>query len=304
VTRNLNGKTIFISGGSRGIGLAIALRAARDGANIALAAKTAEAHPTLPGTIFSAAKEIEAAGGNVLPLICDIRDDQQVEEAVKATVARFGGIDICINNASAVKLTPMLDTPVKRFDLVHGVNARGTYVVTRACLPYLLQAENPHMLSISPPLLMEERWFAPHVAYTMAKFGMSMVVLGVAGETRGQIGVNALWPRTAIDTAAMAEFKPHVAVGALRSPEILADAAYLILTSDAKTTTGNFFIDDELLAQHGVTDLSRYAPAGVADIDIMPDFFVSSLRELRGLPDPDNPYATDRQKTPEMAGAR
>ncbi len=291
MTTSLHGKTIFISGGSRGIGLEIALRAARDGANVALAAKTAAPHPTLPGTIYTAAAAIEAAGGKALPILCDIRDEAQVERAVAETVDQFGGLDICVNNASAVKLTPILETPVKRFDLVHGVNARGTFLVTQMCLPHLLRAENPHVLSISPPLLMEERWFAPHVAYTMAKYGMSLVTLGVAGEFRGRVGVNSLWPRTAIDTAAMAEFKPHLHVGALRSPRILADAAHIILTSDAKVNTGNFYIDDELLAAHGISDLSGYAPAGVADIDLMPDLFVASLRETRGLPDPHNPYA-------------
>lgn len=286
----LKGKTLFISGGSRGIGLAIALRAARDGANIAIAAKTATPHPSLPGTIHTAAESIEAAGGRALPILCDIREEDQVEQAIASTVETFGGIDICINNASAIRLTSILDTPVKRFDLMHGVNARGTYLVTQKALPHLLKADNPHILAISPPLLMEERWFAPHVAYTMAKYGMSLVILGVAGEYRGRVGVNALWPRTAIDTAAMAEFEGHIGEGALRSPEIVADAAYRIMTSDACCTTGNFFIDDELLASHGITDLSGYGPPGVADIDIMPDFFVASLREVRGLPDPDNPY--------------
>ena len=277
----LQGKTLFISGASRGIGLAIALRAARDGANIAIAAKTDQPHPALPGTIHSAAAQIEAAGGRALALVCDIREQAQVEAAVAATVAKFGGIDICVNNASAISLTPILTTSMKRFDLMHGVNARGSYLVTQTVLPHLLKAANPHMLSISPPLSMQERWFAPHVAYSMAKFGMSMVVLGVAGEYRGRVGVNALWPRTAIDTAAMAMLRAHVPVGALRSPQIMADAAHLVLTSDARTTTGNFFIDDELLAAHGVTDLSGYAPAGIADVDITPDFFVPSLREMR-----------------------
>ena len=276
----LQGRTLFISGASRGIGLAIALRAAADGANIAIAAKTDQPHPLLPGTIHTAAAQVEAAGGRALPLVCDIRDEAQVEAAVAATVAQFGGIDICVNNASAISLTPILDTPMKRFDLMHGVNARGTYLVTQKTLPHLLKSANPHMLSISPPLAMEQRWFAPHVAYSMAKFGMSMVVLGVAGEYRGRVGVNALWPRTAIDTAAVAMLKNHLPIGALRSPRILADAAYLILTSDARATTGNFYIDDELLASHGIRDLSGYAPAGVADADITPDFFVPSLREL------------------------
>jgi citronellol/citronellal dehydrogenase len=275
-------KTIFISGGSRGIGLAIAMRAARDGANVAIAAKTAEPHPSLPGTIYTAARQIEDAGGQALPLVCDIRDEEQVEAAVTATVARFGGIDICLNNASAVRLTGILDTPVKRYDLINGVNTRGTFLVTQKCLPHLLVAENPHILTISPPLHMEERWFAPHVAYSIAKFGMSLVILGVAGEFRGRVAANALWPRTAIDTAAMAEFKSHLDIGRLRSPEIMADAAHLILNSDAKTVTGNFFVDDEVLAAHGVTDLSRYNPPGVADIDVTPDLFVPSLREIAG----------------------
>ena len=277
----LHGKTVFISGGSRGIGLAIALRAARDGANIVIAAKTDTPHPTLPGTIHTAAAQIEAAGGRALAIVCDIRDEAQVEAAVAATVAKFGGIDICINNASAISLTPILDTPMKRFDLMHGVNTRGTFLVTQQTLPHLLKAANPHVLMLSPPLAMQERWFTPHVAYTMAKFAMSMVVLGVAGEYRGRVGVNALWPRTAIDTAAMAMLKARLLVGALRSPAIMADAAHLILTSDARATTGNFYIDDELLAAHGITDLSGYAPAGVADVDLTPDFFVPSLRQLK-----------------------
>jgi len=278
----LHGKTMFISGASRGIGLAIALRAARDGANIAVAAKTDQPNPKLPGTIHTAAADIEAAGGRALPLVCDIRDEAQVDAAVAATVARFGGIDLCVNNASAISLTPTLATPMKRFDLMHGVNARGTFLVTQKVLPHLLKSANPHILMLSPPLAMQERWFAPHVAYTMAKFGMSMVVLGVAGEYRGRVGVNALWPRTAIDTAAMAMLKGHLPVGPLRSPAIMADAAYLVLTSDARTTTGNFYVDDELLAAHGITDLSGYAPPGVADADLTPDFFVPSLRELKG----------------------
>jgi citronellol/citronellal dehydrogenase len=277
----LRGKTLFISGASRGIGLAIALRAAQDGAHVAIAAKTDVPHPTLPGTIHTAAAQIEAAGGQALPLLCDIRSEEQVDAAVAATVARFGGIDICINNASAISLTPILATPIRRFDLMHSVNARGSFLVAQKTLPHLLQAANPHLLSISPPLAMQERWFAPHVAYTMAKYGMSMVALGLAGEFRGRVGVNALWPRTAIDTAAVAMLKGHLPIGALRSPQIMADAAYLILTSDARITTGNFYVDDELFAAHGITDLSRYAPAGVADVDITPDLFVPSLRQLR-----------------------
>lgn len=289
--RSLKGQTLFISGGSRGIGLAIALRAARDGANVVIAAKTATPHPALPGTIYTAAEQIEAAGGKALPIPCDIRDETQVEAAIARTIDHFGALDICINNASAVRLTPILDTPIKRFDLMHQVNARATFLVTQRALPHLLKSANPHILSISPPLLMEERWFAPHVAYTMAKFGMSMVMLGVAGEYRGRVGVNALWPRTAIDTAAMAEFEGRMSMDALRSPAIVADAAWHVLTSDAATTTGNFFVDDEVLAAHGISDLSIYGPEGVADIDLSPDFFVPSLRELRGLPDPHNPYS-------------
>jgi citronellol/citronellal dehydrogenase len=280
MSRTLAGRTIFISGGSRGIGLAIALRAARDGANIAIAARTADPHPSLPGTIYTAATQILKAGGQALPVLCDIHKEDQVEAAVAATVGRFGGIDICINNASAVRLTTMLETPVKRYDLIHQVNARGTFLVTQKCLPHLLKSDNPHVLAISPPLMMEERWFAPHVAYSTGKYGMSLVILGVAGEFRGRVAANALWPRTAIDTAAMAEFKPHLDIGFLRSPEIMADAAHLVLTSDANSVTGNFFVDDEILAAHGVTDLSRYNPPGIADIDVTPDLFVSSLREL------------------------
>ena len=277
----LSGKTLFITGASRGIGLAIALRAARDGANVVIAAKTDTPHPALPGTIHTAAAQVEAAGGRALAVVCDIRDEAQVDAAIAATVAKFGGIDICVNNASAISLTPMLATPMKRFDLMHGVNARGTFLVTQKSLPHLLKAANPHVLMLSPPLAMQERWFAPHVAYTMAKFGMSMVVLGVAGEYRGRVGVNALWPRTAIDTAAMAMLKGKLPVGALRSSAIIADAAHLILTSDARTDTGNFYVDDELLAAHGITDLSGYAPPGVADADLTPDFFVPSLRQLK-----------------------
>jgi citronellol/citronellal dehydrogenase len=285
MTKPLEGKTLFISGGSRGIGLAIALRAARDGANVAIAAKTNEPHPTLPGTIHSAAEEIRAAGGQALPLICDIRDELAVERAIEKTVAAFGGIDICINNASAIRLTGILDTPLKRFDLMNAVNGRGTFLVSQKCIPHLLRSKNPHILAISPPLMMEERWFAPHVGYTMAKYAMSMVILGLAGEFRGRIGVNALWPRTAIATAAMAEFKPSEDDSLLRDPAIMGDAAHFVMTSNASKNSGNFYIDDELLAMNGITDLSLYAPPGVADIDILPDYFVPSLRELRGLVD-------------------
>ena len=274
---HLKGKTLFITGASRGIGLAIARRAARDGANIAVAAKTTEAHPKLPGTIFSAAEEIEAAGGQALPLQCDIRDEQSVQEAVAKTVERFGGIDILVNNASAISLTRTPETPMKRFDLMFGVNVRGTYLCTQACLAELIKSakagRNPHVLNMSPPLSMREHWFAPHVAYTMAKYGMSECTLGHAGEFRPHgIGVNSLWPRTAIATAAL-QMIPGVDLERCRKPEILSDAAYLILTSDAATTTGNFFLDDELLAARGVTDLEPYSVTpGTRDFVL--DFFV------------------------------
>ena len=274
---NLQGKTLFITGASRGIGLAIALRAARDGANIVIAAKTAETNPKLPGTIHSAAAEIEAAGGRALALQTDIRDEASVLDAVARAVAHFGGIDILVNNASAISLTPTPATPMKRFDLMFGVNVRGTYLCTQACLPHLIKASqagrNPHVLNMSPPLSMREHWFAPHVAYTMAKYGMSECTLGHAGEFRQHgIGVNSLWPRTAIATAAL-QMIPGVDVSKCRTPEILADAAWHILTSDAKTTTGNFFIDDALLVQHGVTDFDRYSVTP-GNRDFIPDFFV------------------------------
>ncbi len=273
----LNGKTLFITGASRGIGLAIALRAARDGANVVIAAKTAETNPKLPGTIHSAAAEIEAAGGHALALQTDIRDEANVLASVEQAVARFGGIDILVNNASAISLTPTDATPMKRFDLMFGVNVRGTYLCTQACLPQLIKSaqagRNPHVLNMSPPLSMREHWFAPHVAYTMAKYGMSECTLGHAGEFRKHgIGVNSLWPRTAIATAAL-QMIPGVDIAKCRTPEILADAAWHILTSDAKTTTGNFFIDDALLVQHGVTDFDRYSVTP-GNRDFIPDFFV------------------------------
>lgn len=274
---NLHGKTLFITGASRGIGLAIAKRAARDGANVVIAAKTAETNPKLPGTIHSAAAEIEAAGGKALALQTDIRDEANVLAAVEQAVARFGGIDILVNNASAISLTPTPQTPMKRFDLMFGVNVRGTYLCTQACLPHLVEAaqagRNPHVLNMSPPLSMKPRWFAPHVAYTMAKYGMSECTLGHAAEFAPLgIGVNSLWPRTAIATAAL-QMIPGVDLARCRTPEILADAAYLILTSDAKATTGNFFIDDTLLAQHGMTDLEKYSVTPGTK-DFVPDFFV------------------------------
>ena len=267
----------MITGASRGIGLAIAKRAAADGANIVILAKTTEPNPKLPGTLYSAAAEIEAAGGHALPVQTDIRDEEQVAAAVKAAVARFGGIDILINNASAISLTPTPATPMKRFDLMFGVNVRGTYLCTQACLAELMKSakaeRNPHVLNMSPPLSMREHWFKGHVAYTMAKYGMSECTLGHAGEFRPHgIAVNSLWPRTAIATAAM-QMIPGVDLNMCRTPEILADAAYLILTSESKTTTGNFFIDDELLARHGVTDLEKYA-VKPGTKNFIPDFFV------------------------------
>ena len=274
---DLKGKTLFITGASRGIGLAIGKRAARDGANVVIAAKTSDPNPKLPGTIHSAAAENEAAGGRALALQTDIRDEASVLAAVEQAVARFGGIDILVNNASAISLTPTNATPMKRFDLMFGVNVRGTYLCTQACLAELIKSakagRNPHVLNMSPPLSMREHWFAPHVAYTMAKFGMSECTLGHAGEFRPHgIAVNSLWPRTVIATAAL-QMIPGIDLAKCRRPEILADAAHLILTSDAATTTGNFFIDDELLARHGVTDLDRYS-VKPGTTDFIPDFFV------------------------------
>ena len=271
---NLGGKTLFISGASRGIGLAIALRAASDGANIIVAAKTAEPHPRLPGTVYTACDEIVAAGGNALPVLCDIRDEQQVLAAVDDGVKRFGGIDICVNNASAISLTDTQQTTMRRFDLMQQVNTRGTFLVSRSCLPYLLQAPNPHILNLSPPLNMIEKWFAPHVAYSIAKFGMSMCVLGMAGEFRDQgVAVNALWPRTAIATAAVQNLVGGDEVmRRSRVPAIMADAAYIVLTRQSRECSGNFFIDDEVLESAGVTDLSGYAVDPGAEL--FPDFFV------------------------------
>ena len=269
----LAGKTIFITGASRGIGKAIALKCARDGANIVIAAKTTEPHPKLPGTIFTAAEEVEAAGGKALPIKVDIRDEENVKAAVAKAVETFGGIDIVINNASAIQLTGTLETEMKRFDLMHAVNVRGTYMVSRCCLPHILESEHPHILNISPPLNMKEHWFENHVAYTMAKYGMSMCVLGMAGEYAGQIGVNALGPRTAIATMAVQNMLGGEAMmNASRKPEIMADAAWAILTRDAKTTNGTFFVDDDVLRSEGIEDLEHYSV--VPGADLMPDFFV------------------------------
>jgi citronellol/citronellal dehydrogenase len=274
---NLNGKTIFISGASRGIGLAIAKRCAADGANIAIAAKTTEPNPKLPGTIYSAAKEIEAAGGKCLPLQVDIREEAQVVEAAKQTAEKFGGIDILINNASAISLTNTEATPIKRFDLMFGVNVRGTFLCTQACVPYLKTSgerrRNPHVLTLSPPLNMNARWFAPHVAYTMAKYGMSMCVLGHAEEFRPYgIAVNALWPRTVIQTAAL-QMIPGVKPEHCRKVDIMADASYAILNMDAASTTGNFFIDEEVLKKVGVTDFGTYSVVPGSK-QLLPDLFL------------------------------
>ena len=272
----LSGKTLFITGASRGIGLAIAKRAAADGANIVIAAKTTQSNPKLPGTIYSAAAEIEAAGGKALALAVDIREESAVLAAVAKAVETFGGIDILVNNASAISLTNTEATPMKRFDLMNGVNARGTYMCTMACLPALKQSaaagRNPHVLNLSPPLSMKTHWFQHHTAYTMAKYGMSMCTLGHAGEFKAfGIGVNSLWPRTAIATAAL-QMIPGVDITLCRKPEILSDAAYLILTS-ASTNTGNFYIDDTLLAAHGVSDLEKYSVTPGTK-NFIPDFFV------------------------------
>jgi citronellol/citronellal dehydrogenase len=271
---SLAGKTLFITGASRGIGLAIALRAARDGANIAIAAKTAEPHKHLPGTIYTAADEIERAGGKALPLVVDVRDEAQVNEAVDHAVQTFGGVDICVNNASAIQLTGTLQTDMKRYDLMHQINTRGTFVTSKACIPHLKRAANPHVLMLSPPLDMSPRWFGPHVAYTMAKFGMSMCVLGMAEEFKADgIAFNALWPRTGIATAAI-----QFALGGeegmrqCRKPEIMADAAYAIFNRPSRELTGQFLIDDSVLYEAGVRDFEPYRvdPAR----PLMPDFFV------------------------------
>jgi citronellol/citronellal dehydrogenase len=273
-SRSLKGKTLFITGASRGIGLAIGERAARDGANVVILAKTAEPDPRLPGTIYSAAEAIEKAGGKALPLQVDIRFEDAVRAAVEQAVAKFGGIDILVNNASAISLTGTLETSMKRYDLMHQINTRGTFLCSQACLPHLLKAENPHILNLSPPLNMQPHWFGPHVAYTMAKYGMSMCVLGMAEELKHQgVSVNALWPRTAIATAAVKNLLGgDDAIKGSRKPEIMADAAHVILTGNAKESTGKFFIDDEVLASVGVTDLDPYAVFPGAEL--MPDFFV------------------------------
>ena len=274
---SLAGKRILVTGGSRGIGLAIALRAAADGASVAIAAKTSDPNPKLPGTIHSAAEEIRAAGGTALPIQCDLRDENQIAEAVAKAAAEFGGIDILINNASAINLTRTEDTPAKRFDLMFDVNVRGTFLASQAAIPYLRESaeagRNPHILTLSPPLSMKAKWFKNHVAYTMAKYGMSMCVLGMSEEfKRDGIAVNALWPRTAIDTAAL-QMIPGVDTAACRTPEILADTAYIILNRNSKECTGNFFVDDEVLASEGVTDLEKYSVVPGTK-DFLLDFFL------------------------------
>ena len=274
---SLKDKRIFITGGSRGIGLAIAIRAAQDGAKVAIAAKTSDPHPKLPGTIFTAAEEINKAGGEALPIQCDIRDEDQIAAAIDKTVSMFGGLDILINNASAINLTPTLATPAKRFDLMFDVNVRGTFLTSQAAIPHLKVSakagRNPHILTLSPPLSMKAKWFKNHVAYTMAKYGMSMCVLGMSEEfRRDEVAVNALWPRTAIDTAAL-QMIPGIDTAACRKPEILADAAYEILNRPSKDCTGNFFVDDEVLASIGVTDLDKYAVVP-GTTDFLLDFFL------------------------------
>ncbi len=274
MTGTLAKKTLFITGASRGIGLAIGLRAARDGANVVIAAKTETPHPKLEGTIHTAAAAIEAAGGHALPLVVDVRDEDSVRQAFEKAADRFGGVDIVVNNASAISLTPTRQTEMKRFDLMHQINTRGTYMVSKYAIPYLAKAENPHILMLSPPLDMAEKWFAPHLAYTMAKFGMSLCVLGLAGELRKDgIAVNALWPRTTIATAAVNNLLGGEALmRASRTPEIIADAAHTLFVKPARDITGQFLIDDTFLSQNGVTDFSQYRVT--AGVPLAPDFFV------------------------------
>lgn len=269
----LKGKVLFITGASRGIGLAIALRAARDGARVAIAAKTAEAHPKLPGTIHTAAEEVRRAGGEALPIQCDIRFPEQIESAVAAAVAAFGGIDICVNNASAISLTSTLETPVKMFDLMNQINYRGTWLTSRACLPHLLKAKTPHILNLSPPLNLDPRWFGPHTAYTIAKYNMSLTVLGLAAELKGKVAVNALWPQTWIATAAIWNIAGEAAAKHCRKPEIVADAAHAVLTKGVEFT-GRFLIDEQVLRAEGIQDFGRYA--AVPGESLKNDLFLNS----------------------------
>ena len=269
----LAGKTLFITGASRGIGKAIALRAARDGANIVIAAKTVKPHPTLPGTIYTAAEEIEAAGGKALPLLVNIRFEEQLAAAVKQAVETFGGLDICVNNASAISLTGTLETPMKKYDLMHSVNVRGTFATSQACLPELLKAPNPHILNISPPLNLSAHWFKDHVAYTMAKYGMSLCVLGMAAEFKDRgVAVNALWPKTAIATSAIDMLGGQAGMDQCRKPDIMADAAHAILTRASRSCTGQFFIDEDVLRAEGVKDFDPYAVK--PGTELLPDFFL------------------------------
>lgn len=271
---SLAGKTLFITGASRGIGLAIALRAARDGANVAVAAKTTDPDPRLPGTVYSAVEQINAAGGHGLACPCDVRFEEQIHSAVQQTVETFGGIDTLVNNASALFLAGTLDTPAKRFDLIHAINVRGTFLASQACLPHLKRSANPHILNLAPSLNIEARWFAPHLAYSLSKFGMSLCVLGMAEEFRSDgIAVNALWPRTAIATAAVRNLLGgDDSLRRCRKPEIVADAAYAIVTRPSRECTGKFFLDDDVLQQSGIRDLSNYAVDPIAEL--LPDFFV------------------------------
>jgi citronellol/citronellal dehydrogenase len=275
VSRTLVGKTLFISGASRGIGLAIAVRAARDGANVALIAKTAEPHPKLEGTVYTAAEEIEKAGGNALPIVGDIRDDQQVADAVAATVEKFGGIDICINNASAINLSGTEAMDMKRYDLMQAINTRGTYMVSKACIPHLKASENAHVLTLSPPISLQPRWLGGHIGYTIAKYGMSLCTLGMAEEFKGDgIAFNALWPKTLVATAAVQNLLGgDAAMAKSRKPEIVADAAYVILTRDSRAYTANLALVEDVLAQEGVTDLSQYSYGG-DDAELQADLFV------------------------------
>jgi citronellol/citronellal dehydrogenase len=270
---DLKGKTLFITGGSRGIGEAIALRAAADGANVAIAAKTAEPHPKLPGTIYTAAKEIEAAGGTALPLQVDIRDEEQIAAAMRKTVETFGGIDVLVNNASAINLTGTLDTPMKRFDLMWSVNARATFACSQACIPHLRKSSNPHILTLAPPINLDPVWFKQNTAYTISKYGMSLCVIGLAAEFKDDgIAVNALWPRTVIATAALAMLGGLTPPEYCRKPEIVADAAHAVLTRDSRCCTGNFYIDEDVLRESGVTDFERYAV--VPGNPLHPDLFL------------------------------
>jgi citronellol/citronellal dehydrogenase len=281
VKRSLAGKTVVVTGASRGIGRAIALRAARDGANVAILAKTEAPHPTLPGTIHSVAAEVETSGGRALPLAVDVRDERAIESAVAQVAERFGGVDVLVNNAGAIRLTGTLDTPVSRFDLMWAVNARATFACSRACLPHLLRAENPHVLALCPPLSLDPRWLAPHAPYTLSKYGMSLLVLGMAAEFAGRgVAFNGLWPRTVIATAALAMLGGRVPPESCRSPEIVADAAHAIVTRESRACTGRLLLDEEVLREEGAADFSAYAVDPAADL--LPDLFVGPAPDENG----------------------